>query len=193
MKWPVSVRSLMEARLYALESNAFTFEYPGWEAKDRAAATAKLERIYLGRFGQVWFAEFCRLNGIPFKGDTTTAQQVDDCDLIVCGLKVDVKVSKVALPPQVSPGVMGKAHVYLFLQTNDAAAFIEPLGFISSGRFKRHAVRVAHGEPIPGTSYLQRFKDGSFFLTDAAQLTGFEDMAAQLISERAFPRAKAAA
>lgn len=186
MKLPMTSSLLTEARLYALESTQFTFDYDGWNQQNEASAAAKLERITIGRYGQLWLAEFCKINGIPYEKDLSSPFVTDTSDIFIAGRSVDVKTSKMSnLPPQVSPGVVSKSEVFAFLRTDQSLSFIEPLGFIESDAFLQLARKILYDDLIPGTTFRQRFKEGSYFI-EPRHLTPFGRVVRELMKSKSW-------
>lgn len=167
--YPMTTNLLTEARLYATDSIQHTMDYEGWKDQHQ-----KRERIVYGNFGQLWVAEFCRLNGIPYQKDRSSPERPDDFDLIAHGFKIDVKTSVCKdLVGQVSPGVINKPVDYFcFMLTDKLCTYIAPYGLIAADDYRRIAVEVKQGEIIPGTTRSQRFSK-SYFLPPDAELMPF--------------------
>ena len=167
--FPMSTKVLTEARLYATDSILHTMDYDGWQDQHQ-----KHERITYGNFGQLWVAEFCRLNGIAYHKDASSPERPDDYDLIVHGYKIDVKTSVIAdFVGQVSPGVFNKPIDYFcFLLTDRLCSYIAPWGFIEAEKYREIAICVEQGEIIPGSTVRQRFSR-SYFLPPEPELIPF--------------------
>lgn len=167
--YPLTTKLLTEARLYATDSIQHTMDYEGWKDQHK-----KRERIVYGNFGQLWVAEFCRINGIPFQKDRSSPETPDNFDLIAHGYKIDVKTSiHNDLVGQVSPGVINKElDFFCFMLTDRMCSFIAPFGLISADEYRAIAVEVNNGETIPGTALKQRF-GRSYFLPPGAELMPF--------------------
>jgi hypothetical protein len=192
MKLPIASTILSAARLYAIETADHTVNYEGWNENDIADTFRKLERITLGRFGQLWFYEFCQLNGIPSEEDKTNPLISDKTDVRVCGFDVDVKISKIAdMPCQISPGVLDKSQIYLFLGCDERLTYIEPKGFISRLKIKENSVFIKHGEKIPNTNFIQKFKAGSYFISNK-ELKPFFEVVHNLILYKSWHERQAA-
>lgn len=86
--YPVSSSILIEARLYCQDSIQHTMDYKGWKDQHE-----KQSRITYGKFGQLWVAEFCRLNNIPYRKDKSPPKEADDVDLFIFDRSVDVKTT----------------------------------------------------------------------------------------------------
>lgn len=167
--YPLTTNLLTEARLYATDSIQHTMDYEGWQDQHQ-----KRERIVYGNFGQLWVAEFCRINGIPYQKDRSSPERADDYDLIAHGFKIDVKTSiKKELVGQVSPGVINKPIDYFcFMLTDRLCSYIAPYGLIAADEYRKISVEVKQGEIIPGTTIHQRFGK-SYFLPPGAELKPF--------------------
>lgn len=180
MMWkiPCSSAVLSEARLYAIESSSHTMDYQGWEDQHH-----KLHRLTYGKFAQLWVYEFCRVNGIDCKKDTSGPKQPDDKDLIIGGHDVDVKTSiNPKLLGQISPGMYRKQEgFFCFLLTDNSCTFVMPRGFLHCSHFESHSEEIKKGEIIPGTNLPQRFGT-SRFLKRGAPVVGFYDFMADAIN-----------
>lgn len=169
IRYPITSTLLSEARLYARESFGHTMDYQGWQDQK-----LKLARLTYGKFGQLWVAEFCRVNGIQYEKDTSSPYVADDRDLSIFGHSIDVKTTiNRDFLGQVSPGVINKPCDYFcFIVTDMQCSFVEPLGFIECDAYRAIAVEVKEGQLIPGTNTRQRFGT-SFFLPRLAPVTPF--------------------
>lgn len=169
IRYPITSTLLSEARLYARESFGHTMDYQGWQDQK-----LKLARLTYGKFGQLWVAEFCRVNGIQYEKDTSSPYVADDRDLSIFGHSIDVKTTiNRDFLGQVSPGVINKPCDYFcFIVTDMQCSFVEPLGFIDCDAYRAIAVEVKEGQLIPGTNTRQRFGT-SFFLPRLAPVTPF--------------------
>lgn len=169
IRYPIASTLLSEARLYARESFGHTMDYQGWQDQK-----LKLARLTYGKFGQLWVAEFCRVNGIQYEKDTSSPYVADDRDLSIFGHSIDVKTTiNRDFLGQVSPGVINKPCDYFcFIVTDMQCSFVEPLGFIDCDAYRAIAVEVKEGQLIPGTNTRQRFGT-SFFLPRLAPVTPF--------------------
>ena len=149
--YPLTTNLLTEARLYATDSIQHTMDYEGWQDQHK-----KRERIVYGNFGQLWVAEFCRINGIPCQKDRSSPERADDYDLIAHGFKIDVKTSiHKDLVGQVSPGVINKPVDYFcFMLTDRLCSYIAPYGLIAAdeyvltAEFKINLLRAARGDRL---------------------------------------------
>jgi hypothetical protein len=171
MRYPVSTALLKEAQLYAMASFHHTFN---WDS--HKGGNAKMQRITVGRFAQVWVQEFCRLNGIPHISDASSSDVSDEFDLQIRGLKVDIKASKHAdLLGQVAPGPFRKAEsgtYFCFVLADPEGTFVEPWGFIEADDYRKFSYSVKRGEQLP-TGHVQAFSE-SFFLPPDAPVEPFE-------------------
>lgn len=161
VSYPVTSSLLTEARLYCQDSIQHTMDYEGWDDQHEKQA-----RITYGKFGQLWVAEFCRLNGIPHSKDRSSPKYADDLDLMIHNKRVDVKTTVYKdLVGQISPGVINKdCDEYCFVVTDKQCTFVTPIGFVSKQEYKEHCIFVKQGEVIPGTTLTQRFRGGSYFI-----------------------------
>lgn len=168
--YPVSTSLITEARLYANDSIQHTMDYHGWSDQHQ-----KQERITYGKFGQLWVAEFCKLNGIDHKKDRSSPKVADDLDLLIRGRKIDVKTTvSNSFVGQVSPGVIDKeCDDYCFLITDKQCSYVKPIGFVSKGDYIEHANCVEEGDIMPGTSVRQRFSRSYFLPADSIVLQPF--------------------
>lgn len=172
--YPTNTSILTEARLYATDSIQHTMDYHGFESKSPRELKKKFERITIGNYGQLWVAEYCRINGIPYHKDESSPEKPDDYDLIAHGYRIDVKTSIIPeLVGQVGPGVIDKPIDYFcFLQTDRLCSYVAPWGLISADEYKKIAVKVNEGEVIPGTTIKQAF-GCSWFLPQDPELMPF--------------------
>lgn len=165
MKIPANSALLMEAKAYALESAAHTFDYKGWTDKH-----AKLSRLTHGKWAQLWLGELCRLNGYEYEKDASSPYVHDNSDLLINGWAIDCKVStRNGLEGQISPHYKkqnGQVQFYAFFRSDTRITFIEPLGFLHYSRVEACSDLVREGEIIPGTSYVQRFAQSYFVRQD---------------------------
>lgn len=171
MRYPVSTALMKEAQLYAMASFHHTFN---WDS--HKGGNAKLQRITLGRFAQIWVQEFCRLNGVPHVPDTSSSDVADRFDLEIRGVQVDIKASKhQKLVGQVAPGPYHKAEpgtYFCFVLTDPQGTFVDPWGFIEADDYRAWAYSVKRGEQLP-TGHVQAFSE-SFFLPENAPVEPFE-------------------
>jgi len=171
-KYPANSALLAEARLYAKESIEHTVDYKGW-----ADGHKKLSRIVTGKYAQIWLAEFCALNDIDFKKDNSSPYESDDCDIEICGYKIDCKASVSSnFLYQVSPHIekQNQIFAYAFFLTDEKCSFIKPCGFIRRDRYLKHAIKIEKGQFLPNTKVVQKFDKGSYFL-DKEYVKPFED------------------
>lgn len=167
--YPVSTKLMTEARLYANDSIQHTMDYHGWKDQHK-----KKERITYGKFGQLWVAEFCRLNGVNHAKDNSSPTMADDLDLLIRGRKIDVKTTVSNLVGQVSPGVIEKeCDDYCFLITDRQCSYVNPIGFVSKDDYIEHATCVEEGDIIPGTNFRQRFSRSYFLPANSLVLRPF--------------------
>jgi hypothetical protein len=161
------------ARLYAKESLEYTHSYDGWE--DQNQTVKQMQRILVGRFGQRWVAEICRLNNIPMNFDESDVKISDDLDMTIIDTIVDVKTTATnSISCQVNAAL--KSHnvdAYCFLRTDKKLTYVEALGFILQDRYFKCAVKVECGEFFPGTKLANRFANGSYVL-DRKHLLPFD-------------------
>ncbi len=177
MKYPVNTSAIHEARVYAMESIEHTADFKGWRD-----CYKKHSRILTGRFCQAWLLDFCRINKIPCRGDTSSYQESDSGDLTISGYVVDCKATIIPeLAGQVSSVLDSKGNItqiYAFFVTNKHCTFIEPLGLISKKSYKEKCVKVEKGEEIMNTKTIQRF-DFSYFI-DLAHLIPLDEALAKI-------------
>ena len=172
-KLPSLGQLIKDAETYSTQSINYTFDYSGWE--DESGTNRKKDRIFYGRFGQEWLYRFCKLNELKVDKDNTSEKENDKFDLIISRHIVDVKNSiSEGFIGQVSPGCYKneKTHFYCFLLTDRELSYVEPLGFISAGDFKKKCFFVAHDEYIRNTGMKNKFIDGSYFV-DRDKLVDF--------------------
>ncbi len=173
--YPKDMSSIIaDARDYADHSSAYTHDYAGWGDQYK-----KHERIMWGRIGQGWLRAVCTLNDIPFEDDPSDYTEADTCDLVINSQRVDVKTWKASgVPYQVNAALRQHAvDYYCFLEslTNDIASpRIVPHGFIDFATFWQRSAHVPHGQIIPGTSYTQRYHNGSNILQDTTDIEPIE-------------------
>ena len=172
--YPVSTDIITDAKVYATESINYTMDYEGFENRCEKDLQKKMERIVYGKFGQLWVAEFCRLNGVNCKSDKSSPYVPDKSDLEIDSLKIDVKVSVIKhLVGQVSPGAVKADYDYFcFMLVDRDCKWVCPYGFISCEDFRRVMVEVERGQKIPGTNIVQKFM-ASYFLPENPHLIPF--------------------
>lgn len=159
-RYPLLPRLLVEARAYAVESKEHTVTYEGWDA------SRFMERATLGKFAQLWLAEFCRLNEISHKADRSSPYEPDKQDLHIHGISVDCKASNmVSMWPQVSVNCdVNPVDAYFFFNISKNMDYIKPLGGLSHSQFIGWRVHVAKGQKIPETNLTQSYSQGSYFV-----------------------------
>jgi hypothetical protein len=164
-KLPCSDSAKNNAESYAVASLNFTHSYAGWE--NESGTERQKQRITIGRFGQEWLYEFCKFNQIPCEKDSTSPEENDKYDLIICKKTIDVKTTyHQGLIGQVSPGCIRneKTSVYCFMLTNKEMEYIEPIGFVSKKVFVEHAQLIPFDAEIRNTGIKQLYKEGSYFI-----------------------------
>lgn len=171
MKFPANPAIAAEARSYSVAAIGHTFNYDGWDGADK-----RMVHWITGKYCQLWFGEWCRLNGVPYRNDTSSPLIYDNGDLYVRGKNTDCKCSIVSgLEGQINNLKKdSETELYAFFSTDKNLSFVEPLGFASKRTALEKAVFVPHGELIPGTKIKQAFKDGSHFL-GVDDMTTFEE------------------
>jgi hypothetical protein len=167
--YPVSTKMLTEARCYAVDSIKHTVNYPGWKDEHK-----KFERITTGRFGQLWVAEFCKINGIECEQDETPPTENDVSDVTICGSVIDVKTSLYkSFVGQVNGSVIKKpCDYYCFLLTTREFDIVMPYGFVSYEDYKENATKLKEGDIIPGTNIKNRFNE-TYFLSEKNRVRPF--------------------
>lgn len=156
--------SITDAQEYANASISYTYDYQGWE--DQKGTNKKYNRILIGRFGQEWLYNFCKLNNLNVEKDRSSYKENDKYDLMISGKLVDVKTSISELfIGQISPGCYKNEliDIYCFILTDEQISFIEPIGFISRGKFIENCYYVPHNGLIRG-KIENRFLEGSYFI-----------------------------
>lgn len=168
-KFPVNSTALSLARLYAIDSFNYTYDYKGFE--DEQQTDRKLRRIQIGRFGQEWIAEFCKMNNIPITADSSTAKENDDFDINISGKYIDVKTAVSTIPCQCNKAIENKKNIdmFIFLKTDSKFSFIEPVCIIPFQQYFQHAVLVRKGEMFPDTNIKNKFGEGSYVLRNPLQ------------------------
>ena len=175
IKWPLLSTLVGAARMYANDSMRHTFDYPGWEQEANGDAKRKLRRIMHGRLFQLWLVEWCRINAVLFRYDTTPYFASDDGDLEIVGNKVDAKATTVGLL-QVGAQLLRQQGWFAFAELGENLEWIAVDGFISCGDFFEQAVFVKHNDKIPGTNFRQIYREGSYFLLDTTKLAPFPEI-----------------
>ena len=164
MKYPYSIEILKRADAYAKKSLKYTYSYSGWE--DETGTSRQYDRILIGRFGQEWVADYCRLNRIKVIFDESDYRVADNFDLIIIDSIVDVKTTMVStIPCQVNAALAKKdVDFYCFIRLDRNFTFVEPLGFISQDLYFKYAQKINYNECFPKTSIRNKFKNGSYIL-----------------------------
>lgn len=168
-RYPANPSQLIEARAYALASLDHTFDYDGFKDGHK-----KMGRIFTGKYAQLWLCEFCRLNEIPHKKDTSSPMISDDEDLSICGYSIDCKVSVIdGMWPQVTTiSDTSGADVYFFFRCDERLDYIQPIGAIGKPRFLSERVEITKGFDIPGTTKIKQRFSKSYFI-DPLKLESF--------------------
>lgn len=179
MKYPYSIEILKRADAYAKKSLNYTYSYAGWE--NEAGTEVQYRRILIGRFGQEWVADCCKLNGVKVRFDESDYTEADNFDLIVTDSIVDVKVTVTSsILCQVNGALAEKlVDVYCFMRVDRDLAFVEPLGIISKDLYFEYAQKINYNECFPKTSIRNKFKNGSYILKPSL-LFSFEDTLGKL-------------
>lgn len=162
------------AHAYADLSCNYTHDYGGWEDQHK-----KHERIMWGRIGQGWVRMVCELNRLPFTDDPSDYTEHDGYDIAVQNQRIDVKTWKASgVAYQVNAALAHHpVEWYCFLRsaTNDVLnPRIIPQGCIPFADFWQHSTHVRCGQVIPGTTYIQRYQNGSNILCNVSVIIPFE-------------------
>lgn len=183
VRWPLLSTLVEAARMYALDSVRHTFDFPGWEDEARGDAERKMKRIMHGRLAQLWLAEWCRINEVPFRHDATPFFASDSGDLEIVGNKVDAKATTVGLL-QVGAQLRRQQGWFAFTELDENLEWIGVKGLIPCEEFFEKAVYVKHNDRIPGTNFVQKYREGSYFLLDARGLVPFPEIVQTWVAER---------
>ena len=179
MKYPYSIEILKRADTYAKQSLKYTYSYSGWE--DEAGTLRQYDRILIGRFGQEWVADYCKLNRVNVRFDESDYTEADNFDLIITDSIVDVKTTVTSnIHCQVNGALTEKlVDVYCFMHMDRNFTFVEPLGFISQDLYFEYAQKINYNECFPKTSISNKFRNGSYILKPSL-LFSFEDTLREL-------------
>ena len=166
LKLPVNSTPLSIARLYAIDSFNYTHDHEGFE--DEKGTNSKLRRIQIGRFGQEWITEFCKINNIHITADKTSAKENDIFDINILGKNIDVKTSASTIPCQCNKLIERKNNIdlFVFMKTDNWLSCIEPICIIPFDYYFQNALLIKEGELFPQTNIKNKFKRGSYVLQE---------------------------
>ena len=172
------VELLAQAHEYANKSKEHTHEYGGFKGGDERAKHA---RIKSGRFGQLWVAYYCTINGIQCDHDDSPHTDSDSFDVKVNGWSIDVKLAASCLVGQIF-SIFDSPHNtvdwYAVLASDRALSFIQPMGFIHKGDVIGNSRKFMKGDMLPGSN-IKQLADYSYFV-DTSKLKPFSKILSEL-------------
>lgn len=154
------------AREYAEMSFDYTKDFKGWEQESDDDRQKKIDRIIIGRMGQLWLRRLCDLNYIPAADELSDSKTADSYDVSIGGYRFDTKITRNGtIVGQVNESLRDKdIHYFCFLKTTCYEidkTLIESYGVIRAKDYWKHCQHIAQDEIIPGTHFINNFECGT--------------------------------